>query len=108
MCINDGVSRLTTSSAKIMGCHVQVKSRSCQYYNNVNNKKEEISSVVMDKPVMDIEDLVVTGRRNRLCPFFMSRELVKDANVVFMPYNYLMDPKLRSSHGVDLKVSGFI
>lgn len=108
MCIHDGVSRLSTSSAKIMGCHVQVKSRTCHYYNNVSSKKEEISTVVMDKPVMDIEDLVGTGKRNRMCPFFMSRELVKDASVIFMPYNYLMDPKLRSSHGVDLKVCTYV
>jgi regulator of telomere elongation helicase 1 len=104
MCINEGVSSLPTASAKIMGCHIKVKTRSCSYYNNVSSRKEEVSTLVLDKPVVDIEDLVTTGRRNSMCPFFMSRELVKDAHIVFMPYNYLMDPKLRSSHGVELKV----
>jgi regulator of telomere elongation helicase 1 len=104
MCIHEEVSRLPTSSAKNMACQVRVKARSCAFYNNVAQKKEEMS--LTEKPILDIEDLVTSGRRNRFCPFFMSREVVKkDADVIFMPYNYLLDPKLRATHGIDLIVS---
>lgn len=102
LCIHDEVSRLTESSTKIMACHMRVLGRTCAYYNNVQKFREQIN--VGDQPVMDIEELVNRGRGNRFCPFFMSKEMVADADLIFMPYNYLLDPKLRASHGVDLKV----
>jgi len=103
MCIHEEVSRLQTSSAKNMACNIKIKARTCAFYNNVAQKAEQF--LLNEKPILDIEDLVASGRRNRFCPFFMSREVVKkDTDVVFMPYNYLLDPKLRSSHGIDLQV----
>lgn len=39
----------------------------------------------------DIEDLVKFGQRTTSCPFYLSRESLKDADLVFMPYNYLLD-----------------
>lgn len=30
------------------------------------------------------------------CPYFMSRELAAGADIVFMPYQYLIDPKTRT------------
>ena len=89
-----------------MACHIRAQNHTCSYYNNLSNKKDEL--VVRDQPVVDIEDLVKRGKAHRFCPFFMSRELVQEAEVVFMPYNYLLDPKLRSSHGIDLKVLFFL
>ena len=33
-----------------------------------------------------------------VCPYFTSKELKKDADIIFMPYNYLIDPKVTSGH----------
>lgn len=106
MCIHEEVSRCPESSTKIMACHMKVLGRTCAYYNNVQRIREQIT--VGEQTVMDIEELVVKGKSHRFCPFFMSKELVETADIIFMPYNYLLDPKLRSSHGVDLKVKVFI
>jgi len=103
MCVHEEVKRLETSSAKIMACHVRIHAHTCVYYNNVTAQKETYS--IQEPSVVDIEDLVTSGKKGRFCPFFMSRELVKNADIVFMPYNYLLDPKIRSSHGIDLRVS---
>ena len=46
---------------------------------------------------MDIEDLVRLGRSGGGCPFYISRELQADAELVILPYNYLVDPKIRKS-----------
>lgn len=32
-----------------------------------------------------------------MCPFFLSKELCKDADIIFMPYNYLLDPNARKA-----------
>lgn len=89
-----------------MACHAKIQRHICTYYNNVQQKKEE--PVVKEATVVDIEDIVRMGKIGRFCPFFMSRELVKEADVVFMPYNYILDPKIRTSHGIDLKVSSWL
>lgn len=100
MCIHEEVSRVENSSAKNNICHAKVRARSCAYYNNVAKRRDD----PLLPPIADIEDIVKKGRMARFCPFFMSRELAKDADIVFMPYNYLLDPKLRSSQGIEIKV----
>ena len=39
----------------------------------------------------------------RVCPYYMARELKANADIVFMPYNYLLDAKARRIHGVELQ-----
>ena len=43
---------------------------------------------------MDIEDINNMGQTNTFCPFFYSRELRNTADIVFMPYNYLLTEKI--------------
>ncbi|KAI8876857.1 DNA repair helicase [Backusella circina FSU 941] len=50
----------------------------------------------------DIEDLVRLGREVNGCPYFASRALAKEADVVFCPYNYLIDPSIKASLNIDL------
>ena len=32
---------------------------------------------------------------DRVCPYYLSRSLKQEADVIFMPYNYLVDPKVK-------------
>lgn len=32
----------------------------------------------------------------RMCPYYLARELKQDADIIFMPYNYLLDAKVKS------------
>jgi Rad3-related DNA helicase len=43
------------------------------------------------------------GRVERSCPYYASRALVPDADIVFCPYNYLLDPTVRSTLGIDFE-----
>ena len=44
---------------------------------------------------LDIEDLVKIGQVQGPCPYFLSREMAGGAELVFMPYQYLIDAKTR-------------
>lgn len=37
------------------------------------------------------------GKKLRACPYFAARELMVGADIVFCPYNYLLDPQIRES-----------
>ena len=43
----------------------------------------------------DIEELVRLGSAGGPCPFYLSRDMASTADIVFMPYNYLVDAKIR-------------
>ena len=55
--------------------------------------------------VMDIEDLVKAGQKQKICPYFLARELKRNADIVFIPYNYILDKKRMKSQGISLEVS---
>lgn len=44
-----------------------------------------------------------TSSAARTCPWYASRDLAKTCNVVFAPYQYLVDPSARASAGLALK-----
>ncbi|KAF2323328.1 hypothetical protein GH714_034640 [Hevea brasiliensis] len=53
-----------------------------------------------DEPV-DIEDLVNIGKQFGPCPYYVSKELHKVVDILFAPYNYLIDRSNRRSLKID-------
>ncbi|XP_045785549.1 regulator of telomere elongation helicase 1 homolog [Maniola jurtina] len=100
MCIHPEVSKETNNMNKVHMCQLKVKSRTCHFYNNVESKKDDRS--VKGDEILDIEDLVNAGKKLKCCPYYLSKELKQEADIVFMPYNYLLDPKSRKANGVEL------
>ncbi|KAJ2843210.1 hypothetical protein GGI22_007290, partial [Coemansia erecta] len=56
-----------------------------------------------ENEIWDIEDLVKLGRKIMACPYYASRELADGADLVFCPYNYILDPGVREAAGISLK-----
>ncbi|KAE9412729.1 hypothetical protein Angca_008662 [Angiostrongylus cantonensis] len=52
--------------------------------------------------VPDIEDMVAIGQKHGVCPFFRCRQVQETAELVLLPYNYIVDPQLRKLHKIDL------
>uniref|UniRef100_A0A0P4WD16 Regulator of telomere elongation helicase 1 homolog n=1 Tax=Scylla olivacea TaxID=85551 RepID=A0A0P4WD16_SCYOL len=100
MCVHPEVSKETNNNSKVYMCQMRVKAKTCHYYNQVDNKKDDSE---LRKDILDIEDLVKMGKKRAFCPYYMSRELKRDSDIIFMPYNYLLDPKTRKAHGVELE-----
>jgi regulator of telomere elongation helicase 1 len=55
------------------------------------------------EPLLDIEELAQLGRDTEVCPYYLTRDKMGTADVIFMPYNYLLDPSVRSTLGVNLE-----
>ncbi|XP_054464874.1 LOW QUALITY PROTEIN: regulator of telomere elongation helicase 1 [Anoplopoma fimbria] len=99
LCINQEVMRQESHHVKVHMCRGKVSTRSCTYYNNVEEKSTDKDLV---NSILDVEDLVKYGNKQRVCPYYLSRSLKQQADVIFMPYNYLLDPKSRRAHNIEL------
>ncbi|KAG7521076.1 regulator of telomere elongation helicase 1 isoform X1 [Solea senegalensis] len=100
LCINQEVMRQESHHIKVHMCRGKVSTRSCVYYNNVDEKSTDRDLV---NSILDVEDLVKFGNKQRVCPYYLSRSLKQQAEIIFMPYNYLLDPKSRRAHNIELK-----
>uniref|UniRef100_A0A8D2ZMX8 Regulator of telomere elongation helicase 1 n=1 Tax=Scophthalmus maximus TaxID=52904 RepID=A0A8D2ZMX8_SCOMX len=99
LCINQEVMRQESNHVKVHMCRGKVSTRSCIYYNNVDEKSTDRDLV---ESILDVEDLVKFGNKQKVCPYYLSRSLKQQADVIFMPYNYLLDPKSRRAHNIEL------
>lgn len=97
LCIHPDVR---TSSNAMYKCPSLTKNNLCQYKNNLHAKMKQPD---FQKPILDIEDLCKSGEVFNCCPYYASKELQKEAEIIFLPYNYLLDPKIRDICSIDLR-----
>ncbi|XP_017055046.1 regulator of telomere elongation helicase 1 homolog isoform X2 [Drosophila ficusphila] len=100
LCIHPEVMREQGNSNKTNMCKLRVHSKTCSFQMRVESRKDHPD--LRGPTIMDIEDLVKVGQRLKVCPYFASRELVAQADITFMPYNYLLDPKARKANKIEL------
>jgi chromosome transmission fidelity protein 1 len=61
----------------------------------------DLRDAVLSK-VQDIEDVVQLGKLTRTCPYYSSREAIKAAELVTIPYNSLVHKGTRDALGLSL------
>lgn len=110
-CVNPEVSRLPSSTSRSHACRTMRAENRCRFFNKLQRNPGMVGSGgCRDRPedgvrcpppaseeVLDIEDLVGSGRKLGVCPYFHQRAAAKDADIVLMPYNYIIDSTLRRS-----------
>ena len=103
MCVHKDV-RALAGAAQNAACKARTQSRSCAHHNELEHFRRREPNFGRDDPV-DIEDLVKLGERGVVgggcgpCPYFLSLDMYKEADIVFMPYNYVIDPAMRDVLG---------
>ncbi|OAY36775.1 regulator of telomere elongation helicase 1 homolog isoform X10 [Manihot esculenta] len=101
LCIHDEIS-LIRGKAQTNACHFVCRKRGksqCTHYARVGDYVR-LNPHLGDEPV-DIEDLVNIGKRFGPCPYYVSKELHKVVDILFAPYNYLIDRSYRRSLKID-------
>lgn len=78
-------------------CQLKVHTKSCNFYRRVEKMKSH--PCITESSVIDIEDLISLGKSNGFCPYYMAKELKEQADIIFMPYNYLIDARVRKTIG---------
>ena len=109
LCCHNDVSKLT-GPTQTAACQALTAAQSCVYHRKLQDHKRKHGSVPhpqagldeVIRPVPDIEDFVSSSKREELCPFYYARELQATSDVLFLPYNYLLDPKARKALNINL------
>ncbi|MED6133921.1 hypothetical protein PIB30_032722 [Stylosanthes scabra] len=97
LCIHDKVKLLhgkTQTNACRSFCQRNRKQR-CNHFPKVNDYLK--SNPHLGEEPVDIEDLVNIGKSFGPCPYYLSKELHKSVDIIFAPYNYLIDPAYRKT-----------
>ncbi|KAG5497456.1 hypothetical protein JIQ42_03942 [Leishmania sp. Namibia] len=96
MCLNNEVTRLTSSQAQHAMCSALRSERNCRFFRGLQSAAAGASLLPPESVVHDMEDLMREGGRSGFCPYFHERDAAKDADIVLMPYNYVLDPSLHN------------
>ncbi|KAI8817649.1 helicase C-terminal domain-containing protein [Fimicolochytrium jonesii] len=99
MCIHPEVSTVPNVARSAI-CKQKVQKKTCEYHLNV-----ETSKFQSEHEILDIEEIVQFGQEHRACPYFLSRASQSQADIIFLPYNYLIDQTSRKSQNIDVKNS---
>jgi len=102
MCVHHEVSKLS-GAAQNRACQALVAAQSCKFHRQVKQSKQRGALPAPEAEVPDIEDLLAFGKAAQLCPFYYVREVQHEADVLFVPYNYLIDAQSRKALNISLQ-----
>ncbi|XP_078337247.1 Fanconi anemia group J protein homolog [Crassostrea virginica] len=101
-CIHPAVSQMRSKNE---GCKELLDGPGCKFNDRL--KRAPATQEYMGKhgltEAWDIEDFVSLSKTLKVCPYFATRGLRTGADIVFCPYNYLIDPVIRDSMEISLK-----
>lgn len=99
LCVQESLISLSNTE-KTQACNALNKkedSEKCCFRVNLELKETPTDSI------LDIEDLDRIGRAEEMCPYYLSKYIRKNADIVFMPYNYILDPMVRGNMDIKLQ-----
>ena len=106
LCIHEKISKLR-SGALNHACNTLNTQRGCSFKNNLEKYSPVTEGTA--SAVMDIEEVKrMVGQTDRVCPYFYTRELSSSADLVLVPYNYLLDNSIRATLKLDWQNSVII
>lgn len=98
LCSNELVKQLHPGDITSK-CRSLVKSQQCKHHlgsQNVTNLYE------FKHTIMDIEEIGNYAKNKSACAFYMTLEVMPEAHIVLLPYQYLIDERTRESQKIDV------
>eukprot|EP00923_Selenidium_pygospionis_P057572 GHVN01100649.1.p2 GENE.GHVN01100649.1~~GHVN01100649.1.p2 ORF type:complete len:776 (+),score=64.22 GHVN01100649.1:3223-5550(+) len=94
LCINTKINKKSTLDEE---CSELIKKGNCEYFK----KKGEVLKHVGN--IYDIEEIYKAGKKCKGCAYYAAKEAAGNADIVFLPYNYIVDETIRQSMDIRLK-----
>ena len=99
MCVHKEVAKLA-GHVQVTQCKGLVRRRACAAHQQLDPwlKRNENAA----QQAYDIEDLVGLVEKERGgCPYYLTKELSREADIVLLPYNYFISPEMRRGLNVN-------
>ncbi|VDK82424.1 unnamed protein product, partial [Onchocerca ochengi] len=105
LCINDKVMKENNSHVKSFMCRNLISKHQCPFYNFYEKADPSALDLLYNENglVPDIEDVINISRKHKYCPYFRNRTMYENADLILLPYNYIVDPSLRDKHNIHLE-----
>ena len=97
-CVNDHARSKPSLDEE---CENLLRTNACDYFRGVQMMVRSGGGSSIMAQVHDIEDLCDAGKRRKACPYYVARATKDEAEILFGPYNYFVDPIIRRAMGLD-------
>ncbi len=94
LCINSEISSYHKKDLNNY-CRQLVNTNSCKYVEFEEEVIKVGEKLLYNRQALDIEELRDLGKTNSTCPYYTSRHLATQADLIMIPYNYLTDQAIR-------------
>ncbi|KAF7270391.1 hypothetical protein GWI33_016625 [Rhynchophorus ferrugineus] len=101
LCIHPEVMSEQDKDIRSQKCILKVRKSSCDFYDGINRFLNNNINLT-DTSIFDIEDMLKLGNKHTICPYYMTKELQRTVNIIFMPYNYLLNPLVQRAFCLNL------
>lgn len=104
MCIHPSISKIKGPMQGRICSSQGRRQKRCAYWTGYDALQQQQQQQQHDKmaevdecipEIADVEDLVAYGRKNTVCPYYLSNALSRRRDVILTPYNYIIDRKRR-------------
>ena len=96
LCVNPECRDLPVNESQEL-CGVLRRSGDCPYLSELDKPPSGLPRILSG------EVLLEEGRRRKICPYFLSRRMIRECDLVVAPYPYVFNPVIRLTTGLDLE-----
>lgn len=97
-CVNPVIKHPKHKGQKLVfKCKELCDNKKCFYFFNVSHSLNEPFGI------MDIEDICKEGAVKKFCPYYHQKEYITSADIIFLPYNCMINKEHRNSFQIDLQ-----
>ena len=103
MCLNKTILDLKLGPRESMAVCLDLRSnRNCRYFNNLIKKQEDLKNPakfapdLLNKPT-DADELIDFCKEQKICPYFLSKFLLKHMKLVICNYQWIFNPHIRGN-----------
>eukprot|EP01033_Poteriospumella_lacustris_P001768 gene1768-1283_t len=102
-CVNEEIKHEAKSKGATLDnlCRDACKHHRCSFRDNKNISRAFVS-LKERNPVYDIEDAIEVAKKHEACTYYMNRKIAESASFFLSPYNYIIDPQIRSALNIKL------
>ena len=100
LCVHSQVTGMPASSQGFQ-CAQLRSDNACRFFRGTarhmaNESRDVATNSLRNVNLHDIEDLRLLARQENFCPYFYEREIAINADIIFLPYTYIIEKSLRA------------